>query len=128
MRNAYAVGDWIFFSWEDRKVEGELAFHAGKLHPCSYAEIVRFSGDLAEVSTIFNQRIKVYSSGILRRLPAPIVIVGDSVTVLSGSAKGKSAKVESVGWHHKDQDYFYHVTVDGKRKSKRYLTSDLKKE
>lgn len=128
MSNLYAIGDWILFSWEARQGDGELANTAENLHPCSYAEIIGFSEDLVEVNTIYGQRIQLSFNGIGRKLPTPIAKVGDLVSLKSGSAIGKIAVVQSVSWHHKDQDWFYHVSVDGRKKSRRYFTDDLERQ
>ncbi len=37
------------------------------------------------------------------------------------------AIIDDFFWHHKDQRYLYHLTMNGKRKSNRYDESDLRK-
>lgn len=34
-------------------------------------------------------------------------------------------KIEMIIWHFKDKDYNYYISVDGKKKSKRYYAKDL---
>ena len=36
-----------------------------------------------------------------------------------------SGTIESVGWHYKDEKPFYTLSIDGKKRSKRYWDSDL---
>ncbi|WP_318308874.1 DUF6960 family protein [Flagellimonas crocea] len=35
------------------------------------------------------------------------------------------AIIDDFFWHHKDQKYYYHITVNGKKKSKRYSENEL---
>jgi hypothetical protein len=37
------------------------------------------------------------------------------------------ATIDDFFWHHKDQKYFYHIIVNGKKKSNRYDETDLRK-
>lgn len=59
-----------------------------------------------------------------RILPMPRFVWGESVVIIT---KGKQciAIIEDIMWHENKKEFFYFVTVNGKRKSKRYFEDEL---
>ena len=56
----------------------------------------------------------------------PEFVYGDFVSPVNHSdIKGK---IESIIWHFKNMDYIYYISVNGKKKSKRYYAKDLMKQ
>lgn len=58
------------------------------------------------------------------KLPAPPVVYGDRVRVTS---KGKvvDATVERLCWHFKKSEYYFYVSVDGKRLKRQYWQEEF---
>ena len=45
--------------------------------------------------------------------------------VFENSKPTLEARIEDILWHHKEQKYYYHISINGKRKSRRYSESDF---
>lgn len=59
---------------------------------------------------------------LLEPVPDPVFGIGQHVICLN---HGIPAVVISVKWHYKEERPYYFVTINGKRKSKRYWDVDL---
>lgn len=56
----------------------------------------------------------------------PEFVYGDFVSLANHSdIKGK---IETISWSFKNMDYIYYISVNGKKKSKRYYAKDLMKQ
>ncbi|MEC7263578.1 MAG: hypothetical protein VXW38_07540 [Bacteroidota bacterium] len=67
--------------------------------------------------------LRVKPKVIKGHLPTPRFIWGDMV--YEKAKPDVPAVINDFFWHHKDQRYYYHITVNGKKKSKRYSENEL---
>lgn len=72
-----------------------------------------------------NHTYRVKKEAIKQLLPNPKFNWNDKVVQISKPEI--EALIDDFFWHHKDQRYFYHLTVNGKKKSSRYNETDLMK-
>ncbi len=68
---------------------------------------------------------RVKKEAIKQLMPNPKFNWNDKVIQISKPEI--EAIIDDFFWHHKDQKYLYHLTVNGKKKSNRYDESDLGK-
>jgi|JI8StandDraft_2_1071088.scaffolds.fasta_scaffold00559_20 hypothetical protein len=78
-----------------------------------------------EYLTVKNRKgiFRVFREDISQILPTPKFRIGDSVYELNKSeVKGV---IDDLFWHFKRKQYVYHISINGKRKSKRLYDTDL---
>jgi hypothetical protein len=61
---------------------------------------------------------------IFQLVPAPSFFTGDRVQALTSEGE-RSAEVVDVYWHFKNRAPYYHISLDGRRSSRRYTASEL---
>lgn len=124
--NEVKVGCWVYFDWAGYSSGLPHVIRSdSQLYPFSYAKVVGIDNTVFEVLTASGQRAEIAYQSVIRVLPSPKAIIGEEVIIQSGSSAGKLAVVDSMIWHHKDEEYKYNVVVGGKKKSRRYTDQDL---
>ena len=68
---------------------------------------------------------RVQKEAVKQIMPNPKFNWNDKVIQIS--RPNIEASIDDFFWHHKNQKYFYHLTVNGKKKSNRYDETDLMK-
>ena len=61
---------------------------------------------------------------LFRTVDSPLKRIGDAVEVDSGGER-RAGIVAEIQWHHQKNEPFYLLTMDGKRLSRRYWSSDF---
>lgn len=64
------------------------------------------------------------NSKLYKVVREPSYKIGDTVRIIEKTLIGR---ITDINWHIRDDAPFYFVEIDGKKKRKRYLDSDLKK-
>lgn len=63
------------------------------------------------------------SKELFKMVKKPKFNIGEEVIIVK---KDIVAVVTQINWHHAKSEEFYHLSVDGKRKSNRYFSCDLR--
>lgn len=59
--------------------------------------------------------------------PEPAFEIGEVVQTVGDQHTFKTGLIRDRIWHHKDAEWKFYLSVDGKKVSKRYQTKDLQK-
>lgn len=127
LKDKIEEGNWIYFDWAGYSSGQKYILSSPEtVEPFSYAEVIKIIEESIELRTINDQVLCIAPEGVIRSLPAPLVRLGNPVTVLIGSSAGQLGEVAAILWHHKDEEYKYTLSINGKTKSKRYTARDFR--
>ena len=61
---------------------------------------------------------------VFRSVPAPKYHIGDRVELLQNSVS--NLVISDIMWHYEKKEHYYHISVNGKKKSKRYFEAEFR--
>lgn len=91
-----------------------------------YQKVIEYQVDLDNRTVNILQPakdIKISLNDIEPIKKPPVFIYGDFVSPINHP--DMLGKIETIIWHFKNKDYLYYISVNGKKKSKRYYAKDL---
>lgn len=123
MNNAF-LNKWLFFPWQ-KGVFGQNLIHfddIDKVEGIGVAKCIGIFDEKYLLLLVKNQHVRGISDGVKKILPNPEFTWTDKVI----TNKNEFAAVEDLFWHHKDEKFYYFISLNGKVKSRRYDKSDLR--
>ena len=119
------LGRWGLYPWwpEDAPslihpddLEALRAFFAyGKVFHCS-------GEDPPFITLVHGSHEFRVKPSLFQPVPTPAYTVGQSIQLTNGG----QLLITECNWHDKKNAPFFHITLDGKKKSKRYFEEDLR--
>ena len=67
--------------------------------------------------------IKISVDKIMPVDKSPVFVYGELVSIVEHS--DTIGRIKDIIWHFKNHDYNYYITINGRKKSKRYYSGDL---
>ncbi len=93
----------------------------------SFQEIVRFVEEEETYIKVDNgEHIFRIKSKLFHEITAPKFLIGEEVIVESQGEK-KNAIILCDKWHFKQEEHFYFVSVNGKKRTRRYFESEIER-
>lgn len=120
------LNKWLLYPWVKHRSNNEFV-HPNDLDSIDGFRIVNSIGeddDYLIVKTLKGETVRVRQEGILKILPTPQFKIGDWVKEIM--RPDNQGRIYDFMWHDKDAEYKYFITVNGKKKSKRYNSSELR--
>ena len=102
----------------------DISVHDGML----FQRAVEYESSLEECSVHILQPVSDIIISIDKIKPVdrePVFVYGEIVSPVTHS--GVIGEIADIVWHFKNDDYNYYISVNGKKKSKRYYSDDLLK-
>lgn len=117
---------FVFYSYHQNNDETIISLDDGEVYtnPFSVAFCEFCDGVNLHLKLLNGDKVLAPRVSRIEILPEPKFFIGDSVWVLT---KGNIMKASIVYffWHYNRKEYVYTITVNGKKKSKRYFGDDL---
>ncbi len=128
LKNKWMWIDLIYYIDEHQEInklnllhpEDVKAFQFNK--PFSLCECIKVEDDYVTIQNKDNS-FRIKKEAIKRMMPTPKFKWGEKVWQISKPEN--KAIIDDFFWHHKDEKYFYQISIGGKRQSKRYSENDL---
>lgn len=124
------LNKWIVYSWSKYSINrNNKLIHPEDLNRVEQngldysSECVDENSEYITLSSKYGELTRVKREGVFRILPAPRFKIGDFVKEVA--RPGIFGEVYDFIWHDKDAEYKFYIIVNGKKKSKRYNSSEL---
>lgn len=128
------INKWMYFEVIYYKSDFQEINNLESLHPDDYEYVKNnLTNSIYECIDIIDEFLVVRTKETTLRIKPNLIKVilpspkfkWDDKVILTANPEIKGV-VDDLIWHQKDQKYYYQITIDNKKKSKRYDETDLR--
>jgi len=129
LKNKWIWLDLIYYKDEHQEINKLNLLHPEDVkvfqlnQPFSFCKCIKVENDYLTIRNKTHS-IRIMKEAIKKIMPTPKFIWNDKVCQITKPEI--EAVIDDFYWNHKDEKYFYQISVGGKRKSNRYDENDLK--
>ena len=121
MQSKWGTYPWFIEHGLDKIHTDDLDGFKKEANNCKVFECV--NEDTQFITLKYGEKFFRVKSDIFKNVPMPKFHIGQKVSIINNS--GADVVISDIMWHYDKKEHYYFITVNGKKKTKRYFETEI---